>query len=270
MSKTKKLIWIIALTATFSACTEKIDMSLKDAAPVLMIEANLSDTTDLPVYLSNSGSLSFHSLVLISQTTSYTDTTFFHGMSGATVTINDGLQTDTLTETPFLAGAYINYSLSAQTGKTYTLSVQLNGKTYQANSTANAAIPIDSLVLTESPFGGDPRIVCYFRDPVGVTNYYKADLFKNRSYQSQLNLSNDELTDGTIKHINLDASNFVSGDTIDIFLKSLDKGAYDYFYTLKNATYGSAAPSNPTSNITGGSLGYFNAYTSSHQQLILP
>src|SRR6218665_1592578 len=114
MSEIQKIIWLLATGIIFSACTEKMDIPLKDATPVVMIEGNISDRNDIPA------------LVLISSTTSYNDTSFFKGLSGAIVTINDGLQTDTLSEmtvSGLPAGVYANLSLKAQAGKSYTLSV---------------------------------------------------------------------------------------------------------------------------------------------------
>lgn len=263
MSKIQKITGLVATAIVFSACTEKMAIPLKDATPVVMIEGNISDRTDIPA------------LVLISKTTTYNDTSFFKGLSGAVVTINDGVQTDTLSEMTvpgFPAGVYANLSLKAQAGKTYTLSVLLDGKLYQAVSQTPEPVAIDSLFVSEGIFDReDSRITCVFRDPAGVKNYYKADLWVNRKFQPQVNISNDELTDGTIKRINMNTRDICEpGDTVDVYLTNIDKNVYTFFYTLDNANAGSAAPANPVSNISGDCLGYFSAYSSSHRKMIYP
>lgn len=262
MPKAEKMIWLLFTAITFSACTEKIDLTLQDAEPVIMIEGNISDRTDAPAF------------VLVSQTTSYNVASYFHGLSGAIVTINDGTQTDTLTEVSISgvsAGVYSNTSLIAQAGKVYTLTVQLNGKSYQATSQTVILVELDSLSVDSLvTIAGKPSALCNFNDPVGVTNYYKTELLINGELQPRVNISRDGLMDGRPNQ-NLDISSCETGDTIDVYLESIDENIFNYFFSLNNnASSNSPAPSNPVSNISGGCLGYFCAYTSSHQRMIYP
>jgi hypothetical protein len=50
-----------------------------------------------------------------------------------------------------------------------------------------------------------------------------------------------------------------SGDNVTIWLECMDKFAYEYFRTAGSEGGQSTSPSNPTSNISNGALGYFNA-----------
>jgi hypothetical protein len=48
-------------------------------------------------------------------------------------------------------------------------------------------------------------------------------------------------------------------------LWGIDKGVYEYYSTLREILGGAgpstASPANPTSNISGGAMGYFSAFT---------
>jgi hypothetical protein len=61
------------------------------------------------------------------------------------------------------------------------------------------------------------------------------------------------------------------GDVITVEMQCLDKGSYEYFYSLfsigNNGPGGGATPTNPVSNISGGALGYFSAFTSQKQTI---
>ena len=55
------------------------------------------------------------------------------------------------------------------------------------------------------------------------------------------------------------ASKLETGDEIIVWMESIDKGVYEYFRTAGRDGGQSSSPSNPTSNISNGALGYFNA-----------
>jgi hypothetical protein len=59
------------------------------------------------------------------------------------------------------------------------------------------------------------------------------------------------------------------GDVVTVEMQCLDKESYDYFYSLFSIGNNGpgATPTNPVSNISGGELGYFSAYTSQKQTI---
>ena len=52
-----------------------------------------------------------------------------------------------------------------------------------------------------------------------------------------------------------------SGQTVTVYMFSIDNPIYNYFSGLDQALSNSSVPSNPTSNITGNALGFFSAAT---------
>jgi len=57
-------------------------------------------------------------------------------------------------------------------------------------------------------------------------------------------------------------------------MQCVDKKVFTYWYSLSqqggNGFANSATPSNPTSNISNGALGYFSAHTVQHASVTVP
>jgi hypothetical protein len=56
------------------------------------------------------------------------------------------------------------------------------------------------------------------------------------------------------------------GDVVTVEMQCLDKGVYTFFETLYNVEDASA---NPASNIKGGALGYFGAYSFTSKDIVM-
>ncbi len=245
------------IAAIVASCKETIDLPLNDQSGKLVIEGNITDGLNPAV-------------VLVSKTTNYKDTLFFDGQTGAVVVIEHNGMRDTLPEV--YKGVYGSNTLKSVVGTAYTMTVNFGGKIYTSTSTAQPSVAIDSGYTVPNFRGDGVRPVAAFRDPAGVTNYYKGDLYKNGEYIRTFEVADDRLTDGKEKTVRFSGDRkYVSGDVIRIVLNSLDKGAYQYFYTLSvNSSAQSAAPANPTSNISGGALGYFSAHTETEVSFLIP
>jgi hypothetical protein len=253
----KNIASLLLVAGIVSSCKEKIDLPLKDQSGKLVIEGNITDGLNPAV-------------VLVSKTTNYKDTLFFDGQSGAIVVIEHNGVSDTLPE--IARGIYSLNALKSIANMTYNLTVNFEGKRYTASSTAPLPVAIDSGYTVPSLRGNGVRPVAAFRDPAGVTNYYKGDLYKNGEYLRTFEVADDRLTDGKEKTVRFSGErDYTSGEVIRIVLNSLDQGAYQYFYTLSvNSSAQSAAPANPTSNISGDVLGYFSAHTETEISFLIP
>lgn len=113
-------------------------------------------------------------------------------------------------------------------------------------------------------------------DRANVENYYRIIEFKNSKKIEGFNVASDDLYKGkkiTYKLMSMGNgtdSKISTGDYIIIWLEALDKGAYEYFRTAEQDGSQSASPSNPTSNISNGALGYFNACSVTKKSIIVP
>ena len=85
----------------------------------------------------------------------------------------------------------------------------------------------------------------------------------------------DKLTNGNEMEERIRAGrNVAVGDTITVELLSIDRATYDYFNTLRDVLSSdrsptSLSPTNPNTNLSNGSLGYFSAYTIDVKTIIL-
>jgi hypothetical protein len=251
-----KLVLFMAAYLLLCSCEEPIDIALKNKGGNMVIEGVVGDI--LPAY------------VIVSRSTDFKDTTLLKTVVADVVTVTDGSgKTDTF-QRDNSTGFYFALGLQPQVGQSYTLSVTAEGKTYTSVCAVNGPVPIDSIYSTKSSFSDEDRLMVDFRDPAGIPNYYKAMIFVNKQWRTGNFLSDDNLTDGKDKTLRINVGDFASGDTIDVFLQSLDKSAYEYFTSIESNSGQNAAPTNPISNISGGSMGYFSTYTSSTKQFIFP
>jgi len=258
----KRLFLLSLLVALIAAsCTKNIHLNLQNASGLLVIEGNINDQPGPYT-------------VLLSNTVTFYDTDKVVPVSGGRIIISDDAgNRDSLTEsTP---GVYRTHTIVGTVGRTYHLSVYSGGKQYDAYSTMNAPVPIDSIgVLTLSFFGRtQSRAFMEFMDPASATNYYNGVLYVNRSKQYKLNPSSDRLSNGIENQVFIrsDSSGFNLHDTLQAELDVLDQPMYNYYNSLNSSTLSSqtAAPANPVSNISNNGLGYFSAYAATRSHTIV-
>ncbi len=87
-------------------------------------------------------------------------------------------------------------------------------------------------------------------------------------------VQNDDLTNGRVAtgiFYSRD-TDIKKGDTIKVEMQNINPVVYKYCFSLSQSATGetqSASPANPVSNIMGGALGYFSAYTISTKSIIV-
>jgi hypothetical protein len=220
--------------------------------------------------------------VLISQTKDFSADNTFAGVSGASVQITEqGGTTTGLIETS--AGVYQATALSGTSGKTYELSVIVNGQTFTAASTMPSVVNMDSIFLTDDNVRGNTRklVSVQYKDPAVTGNNYRFIQYVNGLKEQQIFIRNDDLTNGNTSITPLrylrsdeDDNDIKRGDQITVDMLCIDAAVYKYWYSLdRSATGGgqmSATPANPVTNITGGALGYFSAHTLQRKTMVAP
>ena len=262
----KPYLNIVALFSLFlfASCEKVIDVNLKEGDKKVVIDASMSDQLGSCV-------------VKISQTKNFNDDNSFIGLSGAQVTIkhNDQLL-GTLTEVS--PGIYTDSSLKGAYGQAYTLTVTLNGQTYTGVSTMPYLVPFDSLYTETKSFFGDDKIFATvaLQDPVDTQNNYRCIQYINNKRTPGDFILDDDYSDGkkfenTLYFDQNDVDSIKTGDVIKVELQGIDRPTYQYWYSFDQSAsggQGSAAPSNPVTNITGGALGVFSVYTSQTKSVI--
>ncbi len=264
-------ITVLLVALVFVSCQQVVSIDLNKANPRIVIEGIITDQA-VPdsVRITKSGDYFEPSL-------------FFPSISNALVTISDNAGTlDTLKEDD--PGTYRTWTLRGFPGRTYTLSATIDGTVYTAVSTMPEKVFIDSLYTTPfRAFDGDLGyyINISFQDPPTPGNYYRVNLGINRPIPSdsitgdRYHLFTDKLVNGNHVTIRLRTRRSVMrGDTLTVELLSIDKAAYDYYNTLNDILTSdraptSLAPTNPNTNLSNGSLGYFAAYTIDSRTIVL-
>ena len=176
--KINKILAGIILAILFSSCTTDITLNLDGATPELVVEGVI--TTDTMAH-------SIH----LKKTSHYFSNLPAEAISGATVSLSDGLTTITLLEAELNKGIYRTPSnYYGVEGRTYTLTidnvdVNIDGvnERYSASCPMSRIIPIDSIeVKKERLFQNDMwAIKAWFQDPAGESNYYLVRNYKNVS-----------------------------------------------------------------------------------------
>lgn len=241
---------VVALLGLFTSCTKVIELKLHTSPTQIVIQGNIYDQAGFYV-------------VKISNSVRFSDPNVYPAVTSANVTISDNVgHAEILTESP--SGTYTTSSIQGVPGRTYTLTVIANSKTYTAISTMPFPVNIDSLYTKESPFGNKKLLTAKFLDPAGIDNYYRLIEFINDEEQTGFHVTSDRLYQGKEMNFSFmsrgsDSRTLLKGDNVTIWLESIDKGIYEYFRTAGRDGGQSSSPANPTSNINNGALGYFNA-----------
>jgi hypothetical protein len=258
----------LAVVLTINSCTEVVDINLNKADPKIIVEGGISDQPG-------------GCLFKLSKTVNFDEPNTFPKVSGAVIIITDNLgNTSTLDETT--PGTYKAPLFLGVAGRIYTISITTEGKSFTATSIMPDPIEIDSIsqdkyMLGSFGGGGSIKYVKFqFHDPEGKINYYRFIQTINGIDYNDIMIDNDQLRDGnniTEDIVRMDPR-LKTGDSITIYLQTIDKNVFNYFLQLSQISgqgYGgsSASPANPISNITGGVLGYFSAYSERKKAIVI-
>ncbi|MBV8389662.1 MAG: DUF4249 domain-containing protein [Mucilaginibacter sp.] len=243
---------LIALALVMvTACTKTITPPL-NYSPQLVIEGVVSDTAG-PYHVS------------LSKTANFYSDNVYPTVSGATVVITDATAnvTDVLSEAA--SGDYVTHAIIGTPGHTYQLKVMLAGQTYTATSTMPKPVALDSVTVDYS-VSNNFRPVANYQDPADQKNYYKYSIQRNGKHVNHFQTFDDRLSNGRYirDKLDCDTGTFHHGDLVKVDLVGLDFGAFNFLHEAEAVAYDNAnlsTPATPTSNITGGCIGYFAAQT---------
>lgn len=237
------------------SCEERLYIDLKTSEPRLVIDASLENMNSCIVYLYF--------------TQGYWDEHLPTPVIDAKVTLSNDLgETEELSKS--YDGVYTS-SMQGIEGRTYTLTVEVDGKKYSATEFLPYAVPVDRIRTYKFDTGGDVNFFpCIgFIDPRGIENYYYYLLEINGRRLDGVRYDDDKHSDGKFKEKIIlfddderEDDGLIAGDYVWVELQSICKGAHTFYKTQKPST-GIIPDSNPISNFSGGVLGMFKTYSSS-------
>jgi hypothetical protein len=279
--KTKAYLFIFSFISLITvSCTEKIDIQLDDSYVRLVVDGSISTDTMA------------HAVVLTS-TSSYFYNQPAPPVSGATVTISDGIQVFPLTETT--PGTYTTaQEVFGIPGKVYSLNIKLANaigghSDYSASSTLNPVTAMDSITLQFHPEWSEDgiwEVKCYVQEPPTV-DFYRFLLSKNQTmFTDTLDewiISDDLFYNGNytnglpIGYLDQGSTEqgLRVGDTITAEVNSIGKEYFNFLAEAQSELFGSnplfsGPPANIKGNISNGGIGFFTAYSAARSYAIAP
>lgn len=254
----KTIVVTLLIGVAFAGCTKIIEVDLKNADPKIVIEGMVT----------NSGAAK----VSITKSVPFSNSNVFPAITGASVTITDNAGgVFVLAEnTP---GNYTNNSLIGVEGRTYQLTVGLNGKEYKGSSTMPAKVPLDTILLEQIAFVTDNIWIVKpkYTDPPGFGNYYRFIETINNVRNPAIWVWDDKLSNNGVSTrplIQADSTIEIN-DTIEVEMQCIDRNVFRYFSALESVKSNSTTPTNPDTNISGDVLGYFSAHTSQKKKVLV-
>jgi hypothetical protein len=257
MKKAKLYIAVLSLSALLGSCTKVIDIQTANDTGQLDIEANVVDTLGVQT-------------ITLTKNVPFTSTNVYPAVTGATVTVTAPSGTS-YRFTEGASGIYTSNTFKGISGD-YKMTVLTGSKTYNATSTLPVKVTLDSVTSQNRAVstGSNPKkqIVVHYKDPAGVANYYRFVMYLNGVQVKSVFAFNDEFNDGlsvnNILRVTDSDFDIYAGDKVRLEMQCIDAAMYLYWHTLaqqSGGVGGGVTPSNPPTNISPESLGYFSAHT---------
>lgn len=264
------ILYLLILFLAYHACTEPIDLELKDGASnILVVDGSITNEHKI------------HSVTL-SRSAPYQLNDITPRELNATVSITDG---DTIINLfdPEDDGTYeTDRELAGKINHVYTLNVVLeNGETYSARDTLYPIATLDSISCeygkSDNPFSTEYvyNVHLFVQEPEQPGQFYQWELFIDDVHQTDTitakQFASDELVNGsyfndknwTVYEIEEER---IENETAEITLQmlSISEHKYDFYNAvLLETEYGgsmfSGPPANVPTNVTNGGLGFFSA-----------
>jgi hypothetical protein len=244
----------------FLSCQEVIDVDLNTADPKLVVNGTITNENK-----------PFR--VELAKTLNFDEPNDFPPVTGALVIVHDDTgAADTLLEQA--AGVYETpYAKPGEPGRTYTLHIEAEGRTYYATSTLPQPVALLSLGV-ETTGDGEARQVMLlpeFQDPAGETNYYRFVQYNDDERMPRYFLLPDTYIDGNHVFPPLFTDTMPApGGGVTLELQAIDRGVYKYLYALQaTGEHGGSVPANPDNQFGGAALGYFAAYAVDRRTVVV-
>jgi len=261
------LICLLPLFLLSISCEKRIDLDLNANNPTPVFDAYIENDTTC--------------FVLATWTSSYYVAEPDPLLENAVITISDQ-QGNSETLNYKGEGIYRGENIKGVIGNTYTLNIDVDGKNYTSTSSIPPLVPIDSLTIgvSQSIYGVDGfSVYANYTDPVDYFNYYTIHTDPGQYYAEKYSffhkISDDNLYNGNRTALLASRVSYAPLDTVRVTLGSINYDSWLFFKTMDHASerndiFGSVAPANPTSNISGGALGHFTARSISKKEIVIP
>lgn len=291
----KRWVMISLIVCVLGSCERDIDIipDIKEAK--LVVDAEIENNLPPMIFLSKS--LNFFSRIDTAElfnsfvrnaVVSIEEGGHSYPMKGVELKDANGQRIYYYTNDPLTANP-----LLGQLGKTYQLTIAVDGQTYTAETTIpQLSKTLDSLWWKKAPNNKDTgKVVLMVRvtDPPGFGNYIRYFTKENRGpFLPGLNsVYDDDVIDGKTYDIQVDKGVnrneeidfeaygfFKRGDTAVVKLCNINKASYDFWRTwefnFQSVGNPFSSPGKVIGNISNNALGAFCGYAAQYRTLIIP
>ena len=259
----KQPVIYILILFVLGSCTEKIELDLENNTPEIIIEGSISNYFD-------------NHRVTITKSQGYYNFNLPEPVENAVVQIISQLDTFHLFEVS--EGVYITGYIKGIPGNTYTLIINTGNHIFTAQSSMPSEPVIDSIKFEKNKnesWGFD--VLLYTQEPP-EDNYYYWGLMKDYNpviSMDKLRFANDDLINGNyLSGLKVHAIEAEPGSRVTLIMASIPEDYFNYCLSiLKETKYSDSpfepAPANPETNIKGGALGFFHAYSETRMTRIV-
>jgi len=257
------LLTLLATITLTSSCTKIIDIELDEANKRTTIDAQIElGTNNVTAKITKSGN--------------FFGSSSNEALTDASVVLNDGTS-----DFPLINmgnGNYTLFGFSATENQNYSIKATQGGVTYDATTFMPNRIEIDTILAVyqaASTFNDEGYLLnILYQDPPVESNYYRIELdIAGERYGpiEDLILLDDGLLNGNYINFPLFGADVAQlGDTVTVYLRSIDKQCYDYFTAVDEILFGDAAsPANPVSNFNNNALGNFSAFATDTMTIVV-
>ena len=286
------------LFLSITSCEKEVDINLSSGQQKLVIEGFIENGQPPVVLLTKS--IGYFSTIDLSTL----ENSFAHG---ANVYVSDGATRIQLREYSLDTGINLNkfflytidtadlgaFNFRGEFEKHYKLTVEYEGKTYEASTKIPLVNPIDSMWFREvyKPNTKQAvRMYIKFTDPDTLGNNIRYFTQRNSElfFTGPQSVYDDPIINGnTIDSLTVFAGYsrarqpdidsigvFYKGDTVTFRWCAIDRDVYEFYNTFEysTGTVGNpfAAPVNVRTNIKGGALGVWAGYGASYTTRVVP
>lgn len=278
MKNTKNLILILSIAGLMTGCEETIQLDLDQTPAKLTIEGQVTNVAG-------------KQFVRITRSAGFYQSGATERIANATVTISDdnGEQIQ-FVHNPIGSSDSIGYYVPAGNyagviGRKYTMTVNVDGKTYTATDELLKVTAFDSVGYQPNRFrerdepsdGKILELLMYAIEPKDTEDNYLFKFYRNDSLvytnETDVYIFNDygigERIDGAPSPVY-----YAVGDKARVEMYSISRNGFLFYndlVTILNSDGGmfSPPPANPRTNITGGAMGFFQVSAMASTELTL-
>lgn len=260
MKHASYILTLLIIAALATSCTKDFDVDYRPVTPFYVVQGSI---TDEPVK------------VMLTQSRNMNDSVKGKGLDAAQMFLSDDLgKSEQLVFSSDDRCYHSPTGWSGEDGRTYTLSVLIDGNEYRASSTMMPKVELDSIkIFWEEATGMKMMLMKYsFSYPKDQDLSYtyfivtKNGNFYRSHAEKQLNAASKQgmamvgcTTEKVMQEDDPEKQDAIlhEGDKLRCELWTIDRPIYDYFFSIvtsqQNAT-------NPLPQFTGGLAGYFSAH----------